>query len=46
MVTLLGDTALNIQPGDKFTSAGLLYEVIAVHPHRDAAIMAEARMVQ
>jgi hypothetical protein len=46
MVTLLGDPALNIQPGDKFTVAAVLYEVLAVHPHRDAAIMAEARMVQ
>jgi len=46
MVTVLGATTLNIQPGDRFTAATVLYEVIAVHPHRDAGIMAEARMVQ
>lgn len=46
LVTVLGDTTLNIQPGDKFTAASILYEIVAVHPNRDAAVMAEARIIE
>lgn len=45
-VTVLGDTTLNIQPADRFTVSGQLYEVLNVHPNKDAGIMAEARLVQ
>ena len=46
MVTVLGSTSFDVQPADRFTLGGVLYEVVAVHPNRDAAVMAEARMVQ
>jgi len=45
-ITVLGDVALDIQPADRFTVAGQLYQVTNVHPNRGAAIMAEARLVQ
>lgn len=45
-VTVLGDVALDIRPNDRFTVGGLLYEVLNVHPNKDAATMAEARLVQ
>jgi hypothetical protein len=44
-VIVVGDAALNIQPGDKFTIAGALYEVIAIHPNRDHGTQAQARQV-
>lgn len=45
-VVILGATTLDIQPGDRFNDEnGVLYEVVAVRPHRDAAVIAEARMV-
>lgn len=46
MVTVLGSVDFDVQPADRFTLSGVLYEVVAVHPNRDAAVMAEARMVQ
>lgn len=46
MMTVLGDTTLDIAPADRFTVAGVLYEVGAVHPNRDVAVIAEARMIQ
>lgn len=46
MVTVLGGIALDVRPGDRFTVAGELYEVVAVHPNRDVALMAEAKLVQ
>ncbi len=45
-ITVLGDTSLDIQPADRFTIAGLLYQVVNVHPNRDSAVMAEAILVQ
>ena len=44
-VIVVGDAALNIQPGDKFTIAGALYEVTALHPNRDHGTQAQARQV-
>jgi len=44
-VIVVGDVDLNIQPGDKFTIAGALYEVIAIHPNREHATQAQARQV-
>ena len=44
-VIVVGDAALNIQPGDKFTVAGALYEVIAIHPNREHGTQAQARQV-
>lgn len=45
-INVLGDTALDIKPADRFTVAGLLYQVVNVHPNRDSAVMAEAILVQ
>ena len=44
-VVVVGDVALDIQPNDKFTISGALYEVIAIHPNRDHGTQAQARQV-
>jgi len=44
-VIVVGDASLNIQPGDKFTVAAALYEVIAIHPNREHGTQAQARQV-
>ena len=44
-VVVVGDAALDIQPGDKFTVAAALYEVIAIHPNREHGTQAQARQV-
>lgn len=44
-VLVLGDVALDIQPGDRFNANGLLYEVVGVRPNRRAATVAEAVQV-
>ena len=44
-VIVVGDAALDIQPSDKFTVAGALYEVIAIHPNREHGTQAQARQV-
>ena len=44
-VVVVGDAALDIQPGDKFTVGGALYEVTALHPNRDHGTQAQARQV-
>jgi hypothetical protein len=44
-VVVVGDVALDIQPNDKFTVSGALYEVIAIHPNRDHGTQAQARQV-
>ncbi len=44
-VLVLGTTALDIQPGDRFNANGLLYEVVAVRPNRRAATTAEAMQI-
>lgn len=44
-VVVVGDVALDIQPNDKFTVGGALYEVIAIHPNRDHGTQAQARQV-
>ena len=44
-VIVVGDAALDIQPSDKFTVAGALYEVTAIHPNRDHSTQAQARQV-
>lgn len=44
-IVVVGDAALDIQPNDKFTVAGALYEVIAIHPNRDHGTQAQARQV-
>ena len=44
-VVVVGDVALDIQPSDRFTVAGALYEVIAIHPNRDHGTQAQARQV-
>lgn len=45
-ITVLGATTLDIRPSDRFTVNGALYEVLSIHPNKDAAVMAEARLVQ
>lgn len=44
-VVVVGDATLNIQPNDKFTVNGALYEVIAIHPNREHGTQAQARQV-
>lgn len=44
-VVVLGAISMDVQPGDRFTSGGVLYEVTAVRPNRRAATMAEAKAV-
>jgi len=45
-VTILGSATLNIEPGDRFTVDGVLFEVTVVAPNRHAGIRARAKMVQ
>lgn len=45
-VVVLGAVDLNIQPGDRFTVDGRLYEVTAIHPNRDTSTQAETKVVQ
>ncbi len=45
-MTILGATTLDIQPEDRFTVAGVLYEVSAVAANERAGVRAWARMVQ
>ena len=45
-VVVAGDAALDIKPQDRFTVAGVLYEVTAIHPNRDHGTQAQARQVQ
>ena len=44
-VVVVGDVGLDIQPNDKFTVSGALYEIIAIHPNRDHGTQAQARQV-
>ena len=44
-VIVVGEATLNIQPSDKFTLGGALYEVIAIHPNREHGTQAQARQV-
>jgi len=45
-VIILGATTLNIQPQDRFTLDGRLYEVTLVNPNRLAATQAEAQIIE
>lgn len=46
-VIVIGDTGLDIQPGDRFNDdQAILYRVIMVRPTRYAGIEAEAEMVE
>jgi hypothetical protein len=45
-VVILGATTLNIQPQDRFTLDGRLYEVTLVSPNRLAATQAEAQVIE
>lgn len=44
-VLVWGDTTLDIQPEDRFTTAGVLYRVVLVRPNRRAGVEAEAEQV-
>lgn len=44
-VVALGGLSFDVQVGDRFTVAGVLYEVTAVRPNRRAAIVAEAKAI-
>ncbi len=46
MAVILGATDLDIRPGDRFTLAGVLYEVVFVQPNRRAGTQAEATAVE
>lgn len=39
---VFGPPTLNIQPQDRFTTGGVLYEVVHVRPNRSASTVAEA----
>jgi hypothetical protein len=45
-VVVAGDTGLDIQPADRFTDGGILYQVTFVRPNRAVAIQAEAEAVE
>lgn len=45
-ITVLGATTLDIQPGDRFTTGSVLYEVTAVAANKRSGVRARARMVQ
>lgn len=45
-MTILGGVTLDIEPGDRFTVDGVLFEVTSVSPNRRAGTRARARMVQ
>jgi hypothetical protein len=45
-VVVVGDATLDIRPQDRFTVAGILYEVTAIHPNRDHGTQAQGRQVQ
>lgn len=46
-VVVLAAADADLQTGDRFNDAnGVLYEVVFVRPNRDAATVAEARMVE
>ena len=45
-VVVLGSTSLDIQNGDRFTTGGVLYEVVFVRPNRRAGVVAEAKVVE
>lgn len=45
-VTVLGAAALDIQVVDRFTVAGILYEVEYVHPNRRAKTQARAKAME
>ena len=44
-VIVLGDTTFDVQPEDRFTVEGLVYQVEFVRPNRRVAIVAEAKAV-
>lgn len=45
-MTILGDASLDIEPGDRLTVDGVLFEVTTVAHNRRAGTRARARMVQ
>ena len=45
-MTILGASTLDIQPDDRFTVNGVLYEVSAVAANERAGVRARARRVQ
>ena len=44
-VVALGGLSFDVQVGDRFTVAGVLYEVTTVRPNRRAAVVAEAKAI-
>jgi len=45
-VVVLGATTFDVQPGDRFTVEGVLYQVTFGRPNRRAAVVAEAEAVE
>lgn len=45
-VVVLGATTFDVQPGDRFTVQGVLYQVTFARPNRRAAVVAEAEAVE
>lgn len=46
MMLVSGPSTLDARPGDRFTLAGNLYEVVLVRPNRRAGTQVEAKLVQ
>jgi len=44
-VIVLGDTTFDVQPEDRFTHDGLLYQIEFVRPNRRVMVVAEAKAV-
>jgi hypothetical protein len=45
-VVVLGPKTLDVQPGDRFTLEGRLYQVAFIRPNRRAAVVAEAEIIE
>jgi hypothetical protein len=45
-VVVLGSKTLDVQPGDRFTLDGSLYQVAFIRPNRRAAVVAEAEIIE
>ena len=45
-IVIMGDLGLNIQLKDRFTLAGILYEVTFVRPNQRSVVMAEATAIE
>jgi hypothetical protein len=45
-VVVVGGVDFDVQPGDRFNANGLLFQVTFVRPNRDAAVVADAELIE